>query len=71
MAVTNLGRPRSRALNNIEIVAVPVPRVFKESLEQEARTQGCRSLAQFVRLRNGWPDVTRQMGPKAKEAPQV
>ena len=71
MAIGNVGRPRSAAQRDTEIVAIPVPRLFKESLEHEARARGCRSLAEFVRQQNDWPDVSRRMGPKQKEASQA
>ncbi len=67
MAVGNLGRPRSRPASDSDVIAIPVPTWHKQALEQEARAAGCRSLAEFVRQRNGWPDVSRQMGPKPKE----
>jgi len=61
-----LGRPRSGPIRESEVVGVPVPGWYKRTLMEEARAAGYRSLAEFVRQRNGWPDVARQMGPKQK-----
>ncbi len=66
MAVSNVGRPHSGVIRETEVVAVPVPRWYKEALEQEARAQGYRSMAEFVRKQLDWPDVSRHMGPKPK-----
>lgn len=66
MAVTNLGRPHSREISDTEIVAIPVPRWHKQALEDEARAMGYRSMAEFMRAKLDWPDVSRRMGPKPK-----
>jgi len=71
MAVGNVGRPHSGRVRATEVVAVPVPTWHKAALEDEARAMGCRSLAEFVRLKMNWPDVTRRMGPKPKEVHQA
>ncbi len=71
MAVSNLGRPRSGEMSDTEIVAIPVPAWHKQALEKEARARGCRSMAEFLRLKLDWPDVPRRMGPKPKEAKQA
>jgi len=70
MAVSSSGRPHSGVIRETEVVAVAVPRWHKIALEQEARAAGCRSMAEFVRRQMNWPDVSRHMGPKPKEAQQ-
>jgi len=71
MAVSNIGRPHSGRIRETEVVAVPVPRWHKIALEDEARALGCKSLSELIRLKLDWPDVSRQMGPKPKEAHQA
>jgi len=66
MAVTNLGRPRSGKARDSAVIAIPMPRTRKEALEQEARAAGCRSMAQFLRLKLDWPEPTQH-----KEAHQA
>jgi len=71
MAVSNMGRPHSGRMRDTEIVAIPVPHWHKQALEDEARAMGFRSMAEFLRQKLDWPDVTRRMGPKPKEAHQA
>ncbi len=71
MAISNVGRPRTRSAGATEVVAIPVPAPFKQALEDEVRAAGCRSVAEYLRQKWGWPDVTRRMGPTPKEVHQV
>jgi len=66
MAVTNLGRPPSGKVRESAVVAVPMPHARKQELEQEARAAGCRSMAQFIRLKLDWTEPTQH-----KEAHQA
>jgi len=60
VAVTNLGRPHSGRVREMEILSIPVSRARKQALEGEARASGCRSMAEFIRLKLDWPENTRR-----------